>query len=122
MIEITKKQFREWIFSQPADRRVNMLNGFAQSSLGCAIVQFAKDHNIPAWYCTGDTIFANEFVKPDNVDWPHGLFKRKVLAKFEKGVSIRSFWREDDWPKLRTFGQLQHFCDPRTAENFQETP
>lgn len=89
---IARKEFTEWIMSQPDDRSVNMTNSWNPQSIfddcGCAMVQYASDHGIPITHMGS-----------------HGFYLRdKMITRLE--VEIGNLF-PCAWAAIKTFGELK---------------
>lgn len=96
MITVTRKQFEEFILSQPDDRELDFNANYIPSDKGeqdcnCPMVDYGLQNNLPAF----DTCFSNCWGSLSGQP-------RDMVAEFENGVYF-----EDYGTDHRTYGELK---------------
>ncbi len=74
MIQITKQQMVDFIFSQPDEREVDMVQAHPEASCGCVMVHYGKEHNIPFSFCGTSAFSVKELITAVLIDCNYGTF------------------------------------------------
>lgn len=95
MIQITKKDFFDWIFEQSDEKIFDLKETDYTSSCGCPMVQFGKDKGIIFWY----------------VGFSHWIDEKGLLLAESQGFgAFRLVWRVRERfsnKEVYTYGELK---------------
>ena len=89
---VTKKQFADFILSQPDDREFNMRGNFTDSKCGCLMVQYGAENNFGEYDGCGFNVWEDKDV---------------VICEFDSSVSTVNEFLPKNIPKPTTYGEIK---------------